>query len=182
MGGGDPINDRSIPDQQAIASALEQAAAAVHQLGDAREQRWLRYLADDPNTVEPARTAMQRILAPAPDAAADAHHDGAAGASTEGSDTATAPGIPPARLSRELVRDGFAPAREAMMHCLDHASSRPSQVRLSFRYDGAGALSNVTVTPAQFAPCIGPIAAGVHLPASQVSQEIGTYYLLGDAP
>jgi hypothetical protein len=81
----------------------------------------------------------------------------------------------------EMIRDAMEPARERMMQCLVGLSSRPSQVRITFRYDSEGVITNAAVVPAQLQPCIGPIVNSVRLPPSQVGREIGNYYLLGGA-
>ena len=50
-------------------------------------------------------------------------------------------------------------------------------MRITFRYDGAGAVSHVMVNPAAFQPCMEPIAERVRLPESGANREIGTYNL-----
>jgi hypothetical protein len=175
---GEPINDRSLPEQEAINSALELAVQAVAQLGTPADRRWLDYLARDPNTMPPVQGAFAHT-ATSPQAGAQAGTDAITGA---GPNATGDQGLPPPRVTREMIQDAFAPVRDQMLRCLDNATSRPSQLRLQFRYDGTGAISNVAVVPAQYASCIAPIAAGVRLPASQTSREIGTYYLLGEVP
>lgn len=66
-----------------------------------------------------------------------------------------------------------------MLACLQGASSRPAQIRITFRYDNDGNILTPTVTPPSLQACIGPLVGQVHLRRSQVAREIGTYYLLG---
>src|SRR5262249_33158862 len=132
--------------------------------------------------LQPVRLAMERALAA--DHAATTGSGAAQASSGAGRDGAEPPlpGVPPARVTRAMMQHAFAPMRDQMLRCLDGATSRPGQLPLTFRYDGAGAISDVTVTPAQWTPCVAPIAATVHLPPSQVAREIGIYYVLGDTP
>jgi hypothetical protein len=174
VSGDEPINDRSLPEQEALNSALELAVQAVFQMGTPSDRRWIEYIARDPNTLSPVRNAIARAM-PRPEQDAPAPVADVADAGAD-------PNVPPVRVTREMIQDAFAPVRDAMLHCLDHASSRPDQVRLEFRYDGAGTISSVAVVPAHFTACMAPIASGVRLPASQVSREIGSYYLIGEVP
>jgi hypothetical protein len=188
VSGGEAMNDRSIPDQLALNDALDAVVQAIVRLGGTRDRRWIRYLRRDGNTLEPIRAAMDNALSGSPQGTPE--EDRSAG-STDGEQTSpgsssssdeTGQAIPPPRVTPEMIQDAFAPVRDRMLRCLAGAASRPGQLRIQFRYDSAGALSSVTVTPREWSGCIAPIAGAVRLPASQVSREIGTYYLIGETP
>ena len=182
VGEGDGINDRSLPDQNAVTAAIELAIQAIAQLGSPADRRWLQALADDTNTIEPVRVALQRSLsgdssAPANATASNGSGGGsnAAGGGAEIDD----PNIPPPRLTADMISDGFSAVHDQMMHCLDGMTSRPAQVRLTFRYDSEGHVSNVLVLPASLQRCLEPIATGVTLRHSQTLRDIATFYLVG---
>ncbi len=186
MGGGEPVNDRQAPEQEALNAAMEQAVQTVSQLGGPRERRWLQAMADDTNTIDAVRTVLNRVLSGAPGSdgggtgAATAGGAGAAGTPANGgADTNPDPNLPPSRLSMDMIREAFQPAQAEFLRCLDGSPTRPGQLRIQFRYDSEGRIASPVVTPPQFGPCITPIALRVHLPPSQVGREIGTYYVLG---
>jgi hypothetical protein len=84
---------------------------------------------------------------------------------------------PPPRLSLEAIAEAFAPHRDAMLECLRGAPTRPAQVRVQFRYDHEGRITQPLVLPAFLQTCIGGIATQVTLPPSGAARELGTYYL-----
>jgi hypothetical protein len=65
--------------------------------------------------------------------------------------------------------------RPEVLACLSNAPSRPAQLRVQFRYDGDGRVSNVSVMPAAFQACVAPIVAAVQLPTSLAVRELGTW-------
>lgn len=177
--GSDPVNDRSITDQDAVNLALGTAAQAVVQLGSPSDRRWLAAFLTDTNTVGGARTRVEAAVGgvqQAPSVAASA--GGTAGASG-GQPAIVDANLPPPRLLPEQITQAFAAVRDPMLACLNALSSRPSQVRLTFFYDATGHISNLAVTPPTLSSCVTPVAQTVTLPRSQVGRDIGTYYLLG---
>src|SRR5262249_10133040 len=152
VGSEEPINDRSLPEQEALDAALELAVQAVLQLGTPSDRRWIEYLANDPNTIQPVRQAIAHAM-PQPREATQAR------ATTTAADAGTEPGVPPVRVTREMIQDAFAPVRDEMIRCLDNSPSRPNQLRLSFRYDSTGTISDLAVAPAEYSACITPIAS-----------------------
>jgi outer membrane protein assembly factor BamB len=178
LGGGNAMNDRSLQEQEAINAALTLAVQAIARLAGPVEQRWLQALAVDSNTLEPVRLALVRTLQSDPTVTPTTASAGAAG-SEEPDEERFDPNLPPPRISMAMIRNAMDPARPQMMQCLNGMTSRPSQVRVSFRYDRTGTITDATVTPPTLQPCLAPLVQRVRLPASQVAREIGTYYLLG---
>lgn len=166
VGGGDPVDDRELGDQQLLDAALEQAASGVVELGGPAGRAALETLAGYAN----ASPVVVRI-AHAPSAAAPSTASAPEGASDM---TFTAP---PPRLSLEAIAEAFAPHRDAMLECLRGAPTRPAQVRIQFRYDHEGRITQPLVLPAFLQTCIGGIATHVTLPPSGAARELGTYYL-----
>ncbi len=183
IGEGEGINDRSLPEQQAITSALELAIQAIAQGGGPPERRWLQAQVDDTNTLEPVRVVLRRALGGESGAPGSSAPPAARGENTVNAtpppDEVDDPNIPPTHLTPEMIAAGFEPQRAEMMHCLDGMTSRPAQVRLTFRYDNEGHVSNVMVAPPVLQRCIEAIAPRVQLRTSQTPRDIGNYYLLG---
>jgi hypothetical protein len=184
VGEGEGVNDRSLPEQNAITAALELAIQAIYQMGTPNDRRWLQAMADDSNTLDPVRQSLQRTLsgqsaapsnATASNGSSGTPSTGGGGEEPEVDD----PNLPPPRLTSDMVADGFSATRDQMMHCLDGMTSRPAQVRITFRYDNEGHVSNVNVLPAILQRCISQIAEGVTLRRSQTPRDIATYYLVG---
>jgi outer membrane protein assembly factor BamB len=187
VGEGEGVNDRSLPEQNAINAALELAIEAIGQFGTPDDRRWLQAMADDANTLDPVRVVLERTLngpsgAPA-NATASSGSNGAPNANGSGGGDDEPeiddPNLPPPRLTADMISDGFSGVRDQMMHCMDGMTSRPSQVRITFRYDNEGHVSNVLVLPAVLQRCIAQIAQGVTLRRSQTPRDIATYYLIG---
>jgi hypothetical protein len=140
----------------------------------------------DRNTINQVRNALERALAPEGSQQAGGGGDsnggdgsGSSAGGGGGDSDAIDPNIPPPRLTMGMIQNAMTASRDQLMHCMDGATSRPAQVRIQFRYDSTGAISSVIVTPAQFGACMSTIVSAVRLPPSQVSREIGTYYLIG---
>jgi len=167
VGGGDPIDDRIVSDQEPMEAALEQAVTAVAALGTINERRILAEVAVHPRTARAVADAIARAL----------RGEGVAATSTEAPQAPMTFQAPPNRVAMDAVESAFFPLRQEMLECLRGTPSRPATVRITFRYDGAGAISHVIVNPAQFQPCIEPIAERVRLPESAANREIGTYNL-----
>lgn len=186
--GSEAINDRSISDQEAVVSAMEQCALALARSGNPNYRRWLQALAIDANTVEPLKPILQRVLRD-PNASASSASSGSSGGSSgtsagsAGSSGASVPvddpSIPPPRLTMQHIAQAMEPVREELRACLRGLTSVPAQVRITFRYDNEGVISSPSVTPPELGACVLPIVALVHLPRSQSPREIGTYYLVG---
>lgn len=183
LGEGEGINDRSLPEQQAINSALELAIMTLAQAGGPPERRWLEALFDDVNTLEAVRTVIRHALDGGSPAVGGSSSPSVAGqtapTTTAPEEEVEDPNIPPNHLTPEMIAAGFDPVRGEMMHCLDGMTSRPAQVRLTFRYDGEGHVSNVMVAPTTLQRCIESIVPQVRLRTSQTPRDIGNFYLLG---
>ncbi|MEI8258281.1 MAG: hypothetical protein WCJ30_21605, partial [Deltaproteobacteria bacterium] len=182
IGEGEGINDRSLSEQQAVNSALELAIGTIAQTGGPPERRWLQAQLDDTNTLEVVRAVLRRALSgesAAPGSSAGLAVGGNGTATAEPAEDVDDPNIPPTHLTPEMIADGFEPVRAEMMHCLDGMTSRPAQVRLTFRYDSDGHVTNVMVAPAVLQRCVEAIAPRVHLRTSQTPRDIGNYYLMG---
>ncbi len=179
--GTDPINDRSINEQEAVVSAMEQAALAIFQMGNPSQKQWLQALMVDPNTVEALRPGLQRAIA----GQAPPSNTATAGtASTGSNNTATIdendPNFLPPRLTARHISQAFEPARDELRACLRPLTSQPSQVRFSFRYDGEGHIgAPIIVTPAEVQACMLPIIQSVVLRRSATPRDMGSYYLQG---
>jgi hypothetical protein len=177
--GSEPINDRSISDQEAMVTAMEHCAIALARSGVPSHRQWIQALAVDPNTVDALRPIFQRVLS----GNTTPSRSEATGASGSQSNTAVVladdPNIPPSHLSMERIAAAMEPRRESMRECLQGLPSVPAQVRITFRYDNEGTITTPTVTPANLSACIIPIVMTVTLPRSQTAREIGTYYLVG---
>jgi outer membrane protein assembly factor BamB len=182
--GTEPINDRSVNDQESLASAMEQCAFALVRSSNTAHRRWVESLAVDPNTVEGLRAGLRRALTGqqpgASTAAANGSNTGSSGAGSNSSEPAIEdPNIPPVRLTMERIATAMEPVREEMRACLRGLTSIPAQVRITFRYDHEGNITSPSVTPPELGACILPIVSRVTLPRSQTPREIGTYYLVG---
>lgn len=176
--GGDPVNDRSVSEQESLTAAMELAIQAIAQLGGPPERRWLQALLEDQNTMEPIRTVLQRVLSGS-SRASNTDTDTSSTGSHQPDDTAVHPALPPSRLTMEMIREDFEPLRERMMQCLSGLPSRPAQVRITFRYDSQGNIASPSIIPPSLTPCLLPLVNQVRLRPSQVAREIGTYYLVG---
>lgn len=184
--GTEPINDRSVSDQEALVSALEQCAFALAHSSNPAHRRWVEAIAVDPNTVDGLRPGLRRALTGG-QPGSGSNNGNASGRTSLSSSTRSEPeiddpNIPPVHLTMEHIATAMEPYREEMLACLRGRSSMPSQVRITFRYDHEGHISAPSVTPADLGPCILPIVSRVTLPRSQTPREIGTYYLIGGAP
>jgi hypothetical protein len=167
VGGGDPIDDRIVSDQEPMEAALEQAVTAVAALGTLNDKRVLAEVAIHPRTPRAVSEAIARAL----------RGEGPAAIPTEAPQTPMTFQAPPRRVAMDAVEASFFPVRQELLGCLRGAPSRPATVRITFRYDGAGAISNVIVNPATFQPCMEPIIDRVRLPESGANREMGTYNL-----
>jgi outer membrane protein assembly factor BamB len=179
--GSDPINDRSVNDQEAVVSAMEQAALAVFQLGSPTQKQWLQAIAVDPNTVESLRPGLTRAMTggASTSVAATSSSGTASGSNTILIDE-NDPNFLPPRLTARHINEGFEPVREQLRACLRPLSSQPAQVRFSFRFDGDGHITlPIVVTPASVQDCMVPIIQSVTLRRSGSPRDIGNYYLLG---
>lgn len=182
--GTDPINDRSVSDQEALSSALEQCAFALVRSSNPAHRRWVESIAVDPNTVEGLRAGLRRALTGGQPTNTNAGASSDAGASNASSTSSSEPevddpNIPPVRLSMERIATAMEPVREEMRACLRGLTSIPAQVRITFRYDYEGHITSPSVTPPELGACILPIVSRMTLPRSQTPREIGTYYLVG---
>jgi len=166
VGGGDPVDDRDVGEQQLLDAALEQAALALVELGGDAARTTLEALAAHANASPVIGRAARQPATAAP--AGD-------GAATGSSDMTFA--APPVRLSLEAISEAFEPQRVALLACLRGAPSRPAQVRIQFRYDHDGRIQQPTVLPTSFQGCMAPIVQQVTLPPSGAARELGTYYL-----
>jgi hypothetical protein len=175
--GSEPINDRSIGDQEALVSAMEQCALALARSPLPAHRRWLEAFAVDPNTVDALRPALRRALTN-PDAASSSGRTASSGA-TEAVIAPDDPNIPPPRLTMERIAEAMEPVRDELRACLRSLSAMPAQVRITFRYDHEGTITTPSVTPSELSACVLPIVSRVRLPRSQSAREIGTYYLIG---
>jgi hypothetical protein len=186
--GTEATNDRSLGDQEAVVSAMEQCAMALARSGSPNHRRWLQALAIDPNTVDALKPILQRLIRD-PSAAASSSGSTSSTSSTAASGSTTSggsntsvpddPSIPPPRLTMERIAQAMEPVREELRACLRGLSSVPSQVRITFRYDHEGMITSPSVTPPELTACVLPIISLVRLPRSQSPREIGTYYLVG---
>ncbi len=166
VGGGDPVDDRDVGEQQLLDAALEQAAQGLVEMGGREARTILEFLATHANASPVVVRAARQPAASAP-----AEGGGAPGASDM---TFVAP---PPRLSLEAIVEAFEPHRPALLACLRGAPSRPAQVRIQFRYDHEGRIVQPSVLPTSFQACMGPIVTGVQLPPSGAARELGTYFL-----
>lgn len=183
--GTDPINDRSVSDQEAIASAMEQCAFALAASTNPAHRRWVESIAVDPNTVDGLRPGLRRALTGGQpgnggsNSASTTSGAGSSGAAGSSEPEVDDPNIPPPRLSMERIAREFEPVREELRACLRGLPSVPSQVRITFRYDYEGHITSPSVTPVELGACILPIVSRMTLPRSQMPRDIGTYYLVG---
>lgn len=199
-GGTDAIEERDLGEQEHIDAALEQCLEALARLSGPRSERLLARVEAHPNTPEPVRAAALRALnlvraashaAATPPAAASEDPEPARPAaataptavSTAATDAISERGVdltlsmPAARLTQAVIDEAFGEARPRLLACLRGAPSRPAQVRIQFRYDGEGRVSQVMVLPASFTACMAPVAQSITLPATTASRELGTYFL-----
>ncbi|MEZ4389882.1 MAG: hypothetical protein R3A48_02210, partial [Polyangiales bacterium] len=190
-GGTDAIEERELGEQEHIDAALEQAIEALARLGGAREERLFARVEAHPNTPDPVRAAASRGLrlvrpasAPTPEApeAPEASAPEASAPAPAVQTGATAAmgdrgvdltlSMPAARHSQPVIDAAFNEVRARLLACLRGAPSRPAQVRIQFRYDGDGRVSQAVVLPTSFARCMAPVAQSVTLPPSAASREL----------
>ncbi len=167
VGGGEPIDERDPVEQQRIDAALEVVARALAEMGGPAEQRALDAVAAHPTT--PGNVRQIISARPRPSA------DGGTLANDGGSDMTFA--APPTRLSPDAIADAFDVHRTTLLACLRDARSRPTQVRVQFRYDAQGTISQPLVLPAAFQACMAPVIERIRLPESGAHRELGTWYL-----
>lgn len=202
-GGTDAIEERDLGEQQHIDAALEQAVEALARLAGPRAERLLARVEAHPTTPEPVRAAAARALAvvraaaqqasrapeppsPAPQPARSAAEPAlatspapstASASATLGSRVDLTLAEPVTRLSQSAIDEAFTALRPRLLECLRGAPSRPLQVRIQFRYEGDGSISQPVVLPTAFGACMGPIVQSLRLPGSAASRELGTYFL-----
>jgi outer membrane protein assembly factor BamB len=171
VGGGDALIERDISEQVQLNAAVEQAIETIARLGGAPERALVDRVQSHPAAPESVRVAASRMrdgaapeapAAPEPEAPAEARPDMSFGA-------------PAGRLSADAIDGALAPRRAEILACLRNAPSRPAQLRVQFRYDGDGRVSNVSVMPAAFQACVAPLVAQVQLPTSLAVRELGTW-------
>ncbi len=167
VGGGDPIDERIVSDVEPMEAALEQAVTAVAALGSLNDKRVLAEVAIHPRTARAVSEAISRAL----------RGEGTPALPTEAPQAPMTFQPPPTRVAMDAVEAAFFPVRQELLECLRGVPSRPATVRITFRYDGAGQLSNVIVNPATFQACMEPVIDRVRLPESGAGREIGTYNL-----
>lgn len=167
VGGGDAIDDLPVSDGAPLQAALEQAVSAVAVLGSLDDRRALAEVALHPRTAPAVSEAIARAL----------RGDLATAAAQEAPAAPPAVVLPPTRVSMDAIETAFFPVRQDLLGCLRGVLSRPATVRINFRYDGAGQITNVIVNPATFQACMDPIIDRVRLPESAASREIGVYNL-----
>lgn len=165
VGGGDAVDDYDVSDRTPFEAALEQATLAIGELGRDAARPILDEITAHPSVPPVVRTAaMQRPAAQGPNGGTEAPAEMTFQA-------------PPTRLSMETLAEAFAPHREALLGCLANAPSRPSQVRIQFRYNAEGEITQPLVLPASFLGCMRPLVEAIRLPTSAAGRELGTYYL-----
>ncbi len=171
VGGGDALIERDITEQVQLNAAVEQAIETIARLGGAPERALVDRVQSHPAAPESVRVAASRVrdgaapeapAAPEPEAPAEARPDMSFGA-------------PAGRLSSDAIDGAMAPRRAEILACLRNAPSRPAQLRVQFRYDGDGRVSNVSVMPAAFQACVAPLVGQVQLPTSLAVRELGTW-------
>lgn len=171
VGGGDAVFERELTDQGHLNAAVEQAIETIARAGAAPERALLDRVRVHPAAPEAVRVAASRVRdgaapeAPPPEAAT-----GDAGAGTD-----MTFGAPAGHLGADAIDGAMSQRRTELLACLRNAPSRPAQLRVQFRYDGDGRVSNVSVMPAAFQACVAPIVAGVQLPTSLAVRELGTW-------
>lgn len=171
VGGGDAIIERDITDQVQLNAAVEQAIETIARMGGAPERALIDRVQSHPAAPESVRVAASRVrdgAAPEAPAAPEAE------APTEARPDMSF-GAPAGRLSPDAIDGAMAPHRAEVLACLRGAPSRPAQLRVQFRYDGDGRVSNVSVMPAGFQACVAPLVAQVQLPTSLAVRELGTW-------
>lgn len=195
VGGGDPVIERDLAEQQHLNAAVEQAVETIARMGGPQERALLDRVRSHGAAPETVRGAASRVRdgaepeAPPPaggaggdgaggdgatPAAAGGSGDGAAPAATGGGSDMTF-GAASQRVNLEAIDTAMAPQRDAILACLRGAPSRPAQLRVQFRYDGDGRISRVSVMPASFEACVAPIVSGVTLPTSLAVRELATW-------
>ncbi len=167
VGGDEPIIERELTDQDHLNAAVEQAIETIARMGGAPERALLDRVRVHPAAPEAVRVAASRM------------RDGAVQESPTGEDAASGSdmtfGAPAGRLSPEAINDAMGQRRSEVLACLRNASSRPAQLRVQFRYDGEGRVSNVSVMPVVFQQCVAPIVEQVTLPTTVAVRELGTW-------
>lgn len=188
VGGGDPVIERDLAEQQHLNSAVEEAVETIARMGGPGEQALLERVRAHGAAPASVRGAASRVrdgaapVAPAnnggdPDANAasgeggDGNGNGAAAAA--GTDMTF--GSNSQRVSLDQIDTAMEPRRAEILACLRGAPSRPAQLRIQFRYDGDGHISRVSVLPANFEACVAPIVSGVTLPTSLAVRELATW-------
>jgi outer membrane protein assembly factor BamB len=174
VGGGDAIIERDITDQGHLNAAVEQAIETIARVGAAPERALLDRVRAHPIAPETVRVAASRVRDGAPpEAPAEAPPGDGAAPAAAGTDMTF--GAPAGRLGPDAIDGAMSSRRPEVLACLRDAPSRPAQLRVQFRYDGDGRVSNVSVMPAAFQACVAPIVAAVQLPTSLAVRELGTW-------
>ena len=172
VGGGEPVIERELTDQDHLNAAVEQAIETIARMGGAPERALLDRVRVHPAAPEAVRVAASRMRDGAtPESPTEAPTGD--GAATTGTDMTF--GAPAGHLSPDAIDDAMAQRRAEVLACLRNAPSRPAQLRVRFRYDGEGRVSNVSVMPAVFQECVAPILEQVQLPTSLAVRELGTW-------
>lgn len=171
VGGGEAHDDRHVGEQEPLDAALEQAVLAVGAMGGATERRVLDEIATHPRTATVVRDAIARVSAGDTRTA-----QASATAASQGGGIDMAFHMP-TRLNAEAVETAYLPVRPQLLECLRNAPSRPSMVRIQFRYDSAGAVSHATINPTAFQACMAPLIEAVRLPENSAGRDIATYNL-----
>ncbi len=175
VGGGDAIIERDITDQGQLNAAVEQAIEAIARMGGASERSLLDRVQSHAAAPEVVRAAAARVRdGAAPEAPAETTAENTAETPATGPSDMSF-GAPAGRLSPDAIDGAMTPHRAEVLACLRNAASRPAQLRVQFRYDGDGRVSNVSVMPAAFQACVAPLVARVQLPTSLAVRELGTW-------
>jgi hypothetical protein len=173
VGGGDAVIERDLTDQGHLSAAVEQAIESIARMGGPAERALLDRARVHPAATETVRGAAERVRDGAPAEAPPAAP--AEEVATPGAGTDMTFGAAAGRLGAEAIDGAMSARRAEVLACLAHATSRPAQLRVQFRYDGEGRVSNVSVMPAAFQACVAPVVAQVQLPTSPAVRELGTW-------
>lgn len=196
-GGTDAIEERELGEQAHIDAALEQAIEALARLAGPRAERLFARVEAHPSTPEAVRAAASRgrrlvrpinaAEAPEPEPPATSPTPPTTAQAAPQATGATAAlgergvdlelSMPVARHSQAVIDASFATIRARLLGCLRGAPSRPLQVRIQFRYQGDGRITQVVVLPTSFAGCMTPVVQSLTLPDSTAVRELGTFLL-----
>ncbi|WP_157069442.1 PQQ-binding-like beta-propeller repeat protein [Sandaracinus amylolyticus] len=160
---------------ETLGRALAAAITAYAALAGPASQDTLRWVIDDPMSMQAARAAAQQALtalsaAPASEPTRSAPTSEAATTSEE---TTTEL---PARITGPLLDQLMAPIDDDLDACLTTPERSHTQARVVIAVEPDGTITTVTATPSELAPCLEPVVRSRQFPATRARARQSVTY------